>query len=199
MTVTVAAVPEPVPAVGLRGRRGLALAAAGCAVSGGVVLLAVGRVWVRYTVSRPPLAPRVATATGHGVAAAAGTLALVVLAGVLVLPATRGVARRAAGGLIALGGAAIGYLAGQTIGSPADQVSDSTGSLAVTAWAWVALVAGVLAVGAGAVTIVSSRTWPAMGRRYESGVAARRRPITEASRSQATLWDRLDEGDDPTV
>jgi uncharacterized membrane protein (TIGR02234 family) len=185
---------EVVAAVGLRGRRGLTLAAVGCAVSGGTVLLAVGRVWVRYTMSRQSLAPRAATATGHGVAAAAGTLALVVLAGVLVLPATRGWGRRAAGMLIASCGLGIAYVAAVTISSPADQVSGATGSLAVTAWAWVTVAAGGVAVAAGLLTVVSSRAWPAMGRRYESGAATRRRPITDAS-----MWDRLDEGDDPTA
>jgi uncharacterized membrane protein (TIGR02234 family) len=191
---------DAVPASGVRGRRGLTLAAAGCAVSGGVVLLAVGRVWVRYTVSRQSLAPRAATATGHGVAAAAGTLALVVLAGVLVLPATRGSGRRAAGVLIGLCGFGIGYVAAATISAPGDQVSGSTGPVAVTGWAWVTVAAGLVAIAAGVLTVVSSRAWPAMGRRYESGAGARRRQITAATPiTAATMWDRLDEGDDPTA
>jgi uncharacterized membrane protein (TIGR02234 family) len=78
-------------------------------------------------------------------------------------------------------------------------VSASIGALTVTAWAWVTVAAGVLAIAAGALTVGRSGDWPAMGRRYESGGSARRGPVTEASHSQATLWDRLDEGDDPTV
>jgi len=33
-----------------------------------------------------------------------------------------------------------------------------------------------------------------MGRRYESTGSARRGPVTETS-----MWDRLDDGDDPTA
>jgi Tryptophan-associated transmembrane protein (Trp_oprn_chp) len=178
----------------LRGRRGLTAAAIGCALSGGMVLLAAGRVWVHYSVTEQALSPRAASATGHAVAQAAGTFALVVLAGVLVLPATRGFGRRIAGLLIAGAGAGIGYLAVMTIAAPAEQLPGRASSPAVTGWPWVALVAGLVAVGAGLLSTISSGEWPAMGRRYESGAATRSRPATDAS-----MWDRLDEGDDPTA
>jgi hypothetical protein len=180
------------------GRRGLGIAVTGCVLSGAVALFAVGRVWLHYTVPRDGLADLRATATGHATAGAAGTLALVVLAGVVVLPATRGFGRRLAGAAIALAGLGIGYLAVLTIAFTTDQLDVAEASTytdgRATAWPWIALVAGVIAIAIGAFAVVASGRWPAMGRRYESAGSAKRGPATETS-----IWDRLDEGDDPTA
>jgi uncharacterized membrane protein (TIGR02234 family) len=180
------------------GRRGLGVAVAACVLSGGVALLAVGRVWLHYDVPRNGLADLRTTATGHAVAGAAATLALVVLAGVVVLPATRGLGRRIAGVLIALSGIGISYLAVLTIALTTDQLAVPEGTTytdgRATAWPWITLVAGVVAIAAGVFAVVASSGWPAMGRRYESRGSATRGPITETS-----IWDRLDEGDDPTA
>jgi len=180
------------------GRRGLGIAVTGCVLSGAVALFAVGRVWLRYTMPRTGLADLRASATGHATAGAAGTLALVVLAGVVVLPATRGLGRRLAGALIALAGLGIGYLAVLTIAFTTDRLDVPEASTytdgRATAWPWIALVAGVVAVATGVFAAVASRGWPAMGRRYESAGSAKRGPATETS-----IWDRLDEGDDPTA
>lgn len=179
------------------GRRGLGVAVVACVVSGGVALLAVGRVWIRYTVDQPPLSPRPASATGHTVAGAAATLALVVLAGVVVFPATRGIGRRVAGAVVALAGLGIGYAALLTILFTTDQVP-GVGSRrlldeSTTAWPWVTLVAGLLGAGCGLLAVTRSGRWPSMGRRYESG-PAKNAPLTEVG-----MWDRLDQGDDPTA
>jgi hypothetical protein len=181
----------------VRGRRGLTVAAAGCAVSGGLVLLAVGRMWLRYDVPEPGLAVRAASATGHVVADPASTFALVVLAGILVLPATRGLLRRLAGVVIALAGLGIGYVAVLTIvltkaALPGPDTSDYLDGR-VTVWPWIAAAAALVAIAAGLLTAVASRDWPAMGRRYEQGGSPSR------DSSEASMWDRLDVGDDPTV
>jgi membrane protease YdiL (CAAX protease family) len=180
-------------------RRGLTASAGGCVLSGGVVLLAVGRVWMHYTVDQPPLSSRPASATGHTVAAAAATLALVVLAGVVVFPATRGLGRRVAGAAIALAGLGIGYAAFLTIVFTTDQVPGvGSGRLLderTTVWPWVTLVAGVLGAGCGLLAVARSAPWPSLGRRYESAPAtAKNGPLTDVG-----MWDRLDEGDDPTA
>jgi uncharacterized membrane protein (TIGR02234 family) len=169
-------------------------------LSGATALLAVGRVWLRYTVPRNGLADLRATATGHGAAQPAATLALVVLAGVVVFPATRGLGRRVAGGAIALAGAGIVYLAAATIAFTTDQLDLPDSSTftdgRATAWPWVAVFAGVLAVATGVFAAIASGPWPSMGRRYESGrpSAAKDGPLTDVG-----IWDRLDEGDDPTA
>ena len=188
----------PAPTTTQPGRRGLGVAVTGCVLGGAVALFAVGRVWLHYTVPRTGLADLRASATGHTTAGAAGTLALVVLAGVVVLPATRGLGRRIAGALIALAGLGIGYLAVLTIAFTTDQLDVPEASTytdgRATPWPWIALVAGVVAVATGVFAAVASGGWPAMGRRYESAGAAKRGPATETS-----IWDRLDEGDDPTA
>jgi uncharacterized membrane protein (TIGR02234 family) len=180
------------------GRRGLGVAIAGCVLGGAAALFADGRVWLRYTVPRIGLADLRATATGHATAGVVATLALVVLAGVVVLPATRGLARRIAGVVIALSGFGIGYVAVLTIALTTDELDVPAASTytdgRATAWPWIALVAGVVALATGVFATIASGRWPAMGRRYQSAGAARRGPITETS-----IWDRLDEGDDPTV
>jgi uncharacterized membrane protein (TIGR02234 family) len=188
----------PASATTQPGRRGLGIAVTGCVLGGAVALFAVGRVWLHYTVPRNGLADLRATATGHATAGAAGTLALVVLAGVVVLPATRGLGRRVAGVLIALAGLGIGYVAVLTIASTTDQLDAPDASTytdgRATAWPWIALVAGVVAIATGVFAALASGGWPAMGRRYEPAGAAKQRPATETS-----IWDRLDEGDDPTA
>jgi len=180
------------------GRRGLGIAATGCVLGGGVALFAVGRVWLHYTVPRNGLADLPSKATGHAVAGAAATLALVVLAGVVVLPATRGLGRRIAGAVIGLAGLGIGYLAVLAIVRTTHQLDVPAASTytdgRATAWPWITLVAGAVAIGSGVFATVASGGWPAMGRRYESAGSAKRGPITETS-----MWDRLDEGDDPTA
>jgi uncharacterized membrane protein (TIGR02234 family) len=180
------------------GRRGLGIAVAGCVLGGAVALFAVGRVWLHYDVPRDGLADLRATATGHAAAGVAATLALVVLAGVVVLPATRGLGRRIAGAVIALAGLGISYLAVLTIAVTTAQLAVPAGSTythgRATAWPWIAAIAGVVAIATGVFATVASGRWPAMGRRYESAGSAKRGPVTETS-----LWDRLDEGDDPTA
>ncbi len=178
-------------------RRGLGLAVTGCVVSGATALFAVGRAWLHYSVPRDGLPDLRATATGHAVAQPAATLALVVLAGVVVFPATRGIGRRVAGAVLALAGLGIGYAALLTILFTTDQVSgvgsDRLLDGSTTAWPWVTLVAGVLGAACGVLAVVGSGRWPSMGRRYESG-RAKDGPLTEVG-----MWDRLDEGDDPTA
>ena len=180
------------------GRRGLGGAVTGCVLSGGVALFAVGRVWLHYTVPRNGLADLPSTATGHAVAGAAATLALVVLAGVVVFPATRGFGRRIAGAVIALAGLGMGYLAVLTIVRTTHQLDVPAASTytagRATAWPWITLVAGAVAIGSGLFATIASGGWPAMGRRYESAGSAKRGTVTETS-----MWDRLDEGDDPTA
>ena len=200
--MTGTSITQPVPApTAQHDRRRLTAAAAGCVLIGGIVLLAVGRVWLHYAVPRDGLADLRATATGHAVAQPAATLALVVLAGVVVFPATRGLGRRVAGAAIALAGLGIAYAAALTIAFTTDQLEAPGASTYVdghaTAWPWVALVGGALAVGVGVFVTVASARWPSMGRRYESGRAgqvAKSGPLTDVY-----LWDRLDEGDDPTA
>ena len=190
---------------GRAGRRELTAAALGCLLASGLVLIAVGRPWVRFTVGTATGLDVRSTATGHDLAAASSALGLVVLAGVVALPATRRLSRAIVGGLMLLAGAGI-VLATQrsavdpsaAVASRADQVAGLHGAraadVAASGWPWVVLTGGLVAVVVGVFAIVRGRRWPSMGRRYETGRKAR----TESS-SEASMWDRLDEGDDPTA
>ena len=196
------AAPNP---AGASGRRELTAAALGCLMASGLVLVAVGRPWVRFTVGTATGLDVRSTATGHDLAGASSALGLVVLAGVVALPATRGVGRVIVGALTLLSGVGI-VLATQAsafdpsaaVASRASQVAGLHGAkaneIAATGWPWLVMVGGLLAVVVGVLTMVRSRRWPAMGRRYESGY----KPVSVRS-SETSMWDRLDEGDDPTV
>ena len=189
----------------LTGRRGLVIAVSGCVLAAALGLVAAGRGWVSFTVAEPPLPSLRKTASGHAVAGAVMPLALVVLAGVVVLPATRKLGRRLAGAVIALAGIvlvveAIDVLASprQAVAAEAVKLTGNTGARAASAtaagWPWLVVVAGVLAVAVGVLTVGWSRGWPAMGRRYDASGSAGRDKAAEAS-----MWERFDRGDDPTI
>ena len=202
--------PEKAETAGASGRRDLTAAAVGCLLASGLVLVAVGRPWVRFTVGTAAKLDVRSTATGHDLAGASSALGLVVLAGVVALPATRGVSRVLVGGLMVLSGVGIVVATQGSVFSPSRAVASRAGqvaglpgaranAVAATAWPWLVLIGGVLAVAVGALTMVRSRQWPAMGRRYE----AARTPVAvrsnETSSSGTWMWDQLDEGDDPTI
>jgi uncharacterized membrane protein (TIGR02234 family) len=185
-------------------RRELTLADAGCAIAGAAALFAAGRRWAHYVVvggGHVNGGP-----SGHDVAAGASALGLVVLAGVVALPATRGWLRRAVGLVVLAAGAGTIALAAHVLADPraAGSFSGYVGffsysgdpkiALRATGWPWVDVGAGALALVVGGFAMLRSGGWPAMGRRYESGGKAAR-PASDA----ASMWDRLDHGDDPTA
>lgn len=109
--------------------------------------------------------------TGGQLAPAATPAALVALAGVLAIIATRGAVRIVVGIIISLAGL-LAALAIVTAGSRAPG----------------ALLAGLAAIilcAGGAVVVRLGPGWPALGRRFERT-------------DTASPWDALDRGDDPT-
>jgi uncharacterized membrane protein (TIGR02234 family) len=184
-------------------RRELVAVVGGCAIAGAVVLLAVGRRWVRYAVVGGGHAS--AGPTGHDVAAGATALGLVILAAAVALPASRGWLRRGVGVVLAAAGAGTIALAAHVIASPgaaAGRRYIGVYSLSpnpvlhaqATGWPWVDVCAGLIALVAGVVALLHSGGWPAMGRRYESG-----RTRASSRSAETSMWDQLDQGDDPTV
>ena len=108
--------------------------------------------------------------------------------------------------LAAAAGAGLAIEALIVMASPAGSVASRAAHLAggtrippaavsVAVWPWFVVVAGLLALAAGAVAALFSRGWPSMGRRYESGPARAAR----AAAGETSMWDRLDHGDDPTI
>ena len=194
-------------------RKELTAAVLGAAGGGALALVAGGQSWARVTAVRDaPLPPVTAALGGAEAAPLVPAAGLVLLAAAVALLAVRGPGRAvvgllmaAAGGLLAWSG--IRALAGglSDAASQVPGVGRGAGQVTVAvsaAWPVLAVLAGLLGIGAGLLAVLRGRTWPAMGRRYErSGVAtpaAVRRPETDEDRAQAA-WKALDRGDDPTA
>jgi uncharacterized membrane protein (TIGR02234 family) len=165
-------------------------------------LLATQASWVTTTTQRTAIGlPTVLVVTEQKGAEVAGSvvgLALLALAGVLAVVATRGWLRRAVGVLLALAGLGIVWACVSFVRAPlyrldADGVA-STENVheALTGWPLVSLVGGLLVV-AGAVLVVwRGAQWSAMSARYDA-------PAPRAGERQGDTWAALDRGEDPTT
>jgi uncharacterized membrane protein (TIGR02234 family) len=177
--------------------------------AGGALLIAT-RHWQTITTPRPaPLRDDVLEVSGRTVDAAPTALALVALAGVVAVLATRGAVRRVVGAVLALAGLGIVWRAIASSGAvSADRarslVSDHHPTVEVSAtvphvathplWPVLTVFGGVLVALAGALIAWRGHRWRAMSARYETP------PTQEAdsARTAATLWTKLDRGEDPT-
>jgi uncharacterized membrane protein (TIGR02234 family) len=194
-------------------RRELAAAVLGAVGAGALALIAGGRPWAQVTAEREaPLPPVSGVLSGADAAPLVPAAGLVLLAAGVALLAVRGPGRAVVGLLMAAAGGMLAWsgvraIAGGLLTASTDLpgVGRAGGQVTVeltVAWPVLAVVAGLLGVGAGLLAVLRGRTWPAMGRRYErgaaaSGPAAARRPETDEDRAQAA-WKALDRGDDPT-
>jgi uncharacterized membrane protein (TIGR02234 family) len=180
----------------------------------GLALWAATRTWSLLVIDRPGLpALRTATTGAEDFPLLIG-LALVALAGVGALLATRGLVRRVLGGLLAAVGAG---LAVQAITGRAGLDVGRAGAGA-TIWPVVCVVGGAMIVVGGLAAARQGHRWPTMGSRYErrnvpsapSGPGDAPGPQATASpddQSRSALapadnravWDALDRGDDPTA
>ncbi len=190
-------------AKGARREFGLALAAG--AAGAGIVLLAAAQAWARASFTPPPPLPASSIAvTGHELVPAAAALGLAALACLAALIATRGVARRASGGLLAAAGALIAIAAVTSVRHAhvaAVAAAHSLGPasaprLDMEAFPWWAAAAagGLVIAGTGVLAAWRGTQWPGMSSRYE-------RPgrLRQAGSDPATAWEALDRGADPTV
>jgi uncharacterized membrane protein (TIGR02234 family) len=173
-------------------------------------LLVAAPTWQTVTTPRPaPLHADVLHLSGRTVDAAPTALALVALAGVVAVLATRGMVRRAVGAVLALVGAALVWRAIASAGAvSADHARDlvvsrhpTVNAAAVvprveTAAVWPALTAacGVLVLLAGALISWRGHRWQVMSARYEAPVD----PQQQQAKAATTLWTALDRGEDPT-
>jgi len=192
-----------------RGRRSFLVTLVLLAVGAGLLLLASGRTW-STTVAGGADVPVVTVVLSGSDLVAGGAVALLVLAGIAGLVATRRVGRVLVGVLLVLAGLGVVFFSvrfgttwcsslgdGDTIRAA---VFDRVGTVSplattITPW-WIAsAVGGALVVVGGALAVLQSRSWPQMGRRYERRDAADGRAADVRPRS---AWDQLDEGIDPT-
>jgi uncharacterized membrane protein (TIGR02234 family) len=180
-------------------RRGLVVAVVLCLAGSALVLLATSRVWLEYaTGAAPPLPSRRFSAGGAELVPGARALALLGLAGVAALPATKGRGRQAVGLLLAAAGAGTVAVVVRALLDPlgAARGTDAfrydvafSGTPDLGAWPYVALLGGLVLVAAGSLVVARGRSWTALGARYDAPAAAK----------EPSPWDALDRGDDPTT
>ena len=179
-------------------------------IGGGAALVLAGRPWLTVTVSRPrPLANELVHLSGKTLQPGVFGLALVALAGVVAVLATKRLGRRVVGTALVLAGGLLVWRAGSGLAgiSPAQ-----ARSLAVTAassigvdqssavhlthnqvWPLLTIVCGVLVIASGVLVAVRGASWTVMSARYDAPVESGP-PQTEVA-----IWSALDRGDDPTV
>lgn len=189
-------------------------------LAGAAVALVVStRAWQTARTPRPrPLADDVLHITGRTVDAAPTALALVALAGVVAVLATRGLARRAVGAVLAVAGALLGWRslsAAAALGagrvrelvvSEHSGVGIDAGSVPQvhvhTGWAVVSATCGALVLLAGLLIAWRGQTWAAMSSRYDAPSPGAPEPERAAEggdeRAAAAMWKALERGEDPT-
>jgi uncharacterized membrane protein (TIGR02234 family) len=173
----------------------------------GAALLIASRPWQTLTLERGGAFPNmVRDLIGRDVDAAPTALALVALAGVVAVLATRGTARRIVGAVIALAGVALIWRASVSAGPISDAKAREimTGFVDVgfpaptiethVVWPVLSAVCGALVAISGILIAWRGHQWHAMSARYETPPAQEADP----ARTAATLWTRLDQGEDPT-
>ena len=212
------------------GRRGLrvefvAAVAVDLAASAAVLVLST-RTWQSVLLPRPrPLADDVLHVSGRTVTAAPTAFALVALAGVVAVLASRRFARRVVGlvlvgagaGVVVSSAGALTRLSDGRIRSLAGDrhivglgASDGWRVSVHSGWASGCIAAGVLIALAGVLVCVRGARWPAMSARY--GAPTGRSPAGRGAgrqdgadeeqrqaRAQVSMWSALERGDDPTL
>lgn len=179
-------------------RREYALSVVLGVLSGALVMASSGRSWAAATARTAGLPSAQVDVTGSDVVPLVAALGPVILAGAVAVVATRGLARRICGVLVALAGAAaaVQTLAAGPAAAAAlrDQLVGGVAASAVpTPWRWICLLGAVLAVVFGAWVAWRAERWPAMGSRYEAPSAR-----AESADEHTDLWRALDRGEDPT-
>jgi len=184
-------------------RRELQLAVVLCLVGSLLTLLAVRHAWASFATGDDLTIRAVRTdVAGSRIAGAAQAFAIVGLAGVAAIAATRRTGRVLVGLVVLLAGVVV-------VVDVAGLLADLHGRLARAAgphglhdaagpyWLWpvLTLAGGALMALAGLLVAVRGRRWAALSASYE--VPAARDPAAEPSHKAA--WDSLDAGDDPTA
>ncbi len=177
-------------------------------VAGATALGALSQVWVRATVGGADLPTLTEELTGRTLVPAAVGGAVLLLAGVAGIVATRGLGRRIVALLLLLAAVGMGVSAARFgLGLPESARGEAIAAtgfdqviLVANAW-WVAVaLAALLAAGAALATLVRGQRWPVLGGRYERGPnAASERSATPSEMTPSQAWDALDRGEDPTT
>jgi uncharacterized membrane protein (TIGR02234 family) len=168
-------------------------------VGGAVALIGSGQPWWRAAGEGVVLKFSGTQATG-GLSQA---LAIVALAGTLLMLALRNRGRRIIGALLVLVGVGLAGVGGglgmrpsaDAIGSQVHGVSLAD-TLSATIWPWIFVVSGVLVTVGAMLTMITAGTWPSRSDRFRPGSSRSEAP---ASDDPAELWKAMDAGVDPTA
>lgn len=131
------------------------------------------------------------TLSGNAVLPAVTSLAIVALAGALAVLALKGWARQLIGVLVAMIAVVIETSVIRFVAQPTiDSGNDTVHSIGLSPWWVLVILLALLMLISGVLIIGFSRSWTAMGSKYEA----------EGMRKQAELspWDALNAGQDPT-
>jgi uncharacterized membrane protein (TIGR02234 family) len=131
-------------------------------------------------------------------------LAIVALAGTLLMLALRTRGRRVIGALLLLVGAGIGVVGGLRLQPSADAVRSQVREvsladafhLSATVWPWVFALSGVLVAAGAVLTMTTAGTWPSGSERFQPGSS---KAVVSGSDDPAELWKAMDVGVDPTA
>lgn len=178
----------------------------GIAAAGAVGLLAGAQTWVSFMLDGTH---DLVAVTGHDANAALAPVAIAILAAALALTIAGPIFRRVLGVLAALLGVGlIGLTAGviaSPLGAVGGKITELTGIAGgatanavvwsqLSVWAWVCLVAGVVAVLLGLTVLVFGGRWVSGGRKYD----ANRAQAASGAPDRISDWDSLSDGDDPS-
>ena len=171
----------------------------GCLLIGGALaLIGSGQPWWRAAGEGVVLKFSGTQATG-GLSQA---LAVVALAGTVLMLALRTRGRRIIGALLVLVGAGLAVVGGLGLRPSADaigsQVHEVTmaDTLSATVWPWIFLGSGVLITIGAVLTIITAGTWPSRSDRFRPGSGSSEDPD---SGDPTELWKAMDAGVDPTT
>jgi uncharacterized membrane protein (TIGR02234 family) len=131
-------------------------------------------------------------------------LAIVTLAGTLLMLALRTRGRRVMGALLLLVGAGIAVVGGLRLRPSADAVRSQLREvsladafrLSATVWPWIFAIAGVLVAAGAVLTMTTAEIWPSGSDRFQPGSS---KAVLPASDDPAELWKAMDAGVDPTA
>jgi uncharacterized membrane protein (TIGR02234 family) len=180
--------------------RSRALAFGGLFIGSALALLASQQPWWRASGEGVVLSASGTEATG-GLSQA---LAIVALAGTLLMLALQTRGRRMTGGLLLLLGIGLTVVGILGLQPSADAVRRQayevslaeTFDLTVTVWPWIFTGAGMTVAGAAALTMITAGTWAVRSDRFQ---AAPGTAEAVASEDPVELWKALDAGVDPTT
>jgi len=177
-------------------------------VGAAAILLVATREWQTITTVRQhPFADDVVGVSGRTVDGAITALALVALAGVVAVIATKGAARRVIGGLVALSGVALLWRivaampavtdgrARELVRAAHPQVAGPPHVTTHPIWAALSLIGAVLVVAAGLLIAWRGGRWAGLSARYDRAAVD---PEQSRARADASMWTALERGDDPT-